>query len=178
MARRWPSFQGFIRRKRLERIFFRQLSSLRSWRDFARVLLFQRWSREGIGEEMSWISLVSRARIKKKWRLRCQISLAHDSRQLSTRKRCQAHQCMQVRNDITLHCLRADPRSVSSGGRIKPEKCEAFSTLQVLDQTFLTLARIWRVEFLSLRVALWGSLLTVSKSTVIPKGMAISSVRA
>ena len=66
MARRWPFFQGFIRWKRLEIIFFRQLSSLRSWRDFARVLLFRRWSREGIGEEMSWISLVSRARIKKK----------------------------------------------------------------------------------------------------------------
>ena len=41
-----------------------------------------------------------------------------------------------------------------------------------------TSALICRVVFLSLSVAVWGSLLTVSKSTVIPKGMAISSVLA
>ena len=50
--------------------------------------------------------------------------------------------------------------------------------LEIKSLVFLTSARICRVEFLSLRVALCGSLLTVSKSTVIPKGMAISSVRA
>ena len=42
----------------------------------------------------------------------------------------------------------------------------------------ITSARICRVVFLSLSVALCGSLFTVSKSTVMPKGIATSSVRA
>jgi len=42
----------------------------------------------------------------------------------------------------------------------------------------LTSARICRVVFRSLSVTVCGCLLTVSKSIVTPKGMAISSVRA